>query len=404
MARPARTLGTFFHDQYGMIFGRPWAVIPAALVIAALNVFLFAFDRPWTASDGIRNWGDWLFRSVGLLNQPDLLSPHLYSGSILDLGILLGALAAALLSREFGVRPAPAAELIKGAAGGLLMGGGAMVSFGCNIGGFFSALSALSLSGVGMMAGLFAGSFLGSRFLIRENARLIRAGQLPLQSACEAPPQALPASPSFVLQPALGGLVLLGVLAAGFLYRQLGYAPLANFLFFGVAFGIVFQRSRFCLVRAFREPFMTGESEHARAAALALSLSMIGFAVLKAMDLKDATEWVFPAFWHGALTGGILFGIGMVLAGGCGVGSIWRAGEGHVKLWVVVFFFAVGASITRQLLIQTGLLRELGEAVFLPNLVGWGSAVWGVAALMALWYILAGLNEYRKKIEGLAGY
>ena len=64
---------------------------------------------------------------------------------------------------------------------------------------------------------------------------------------------------------------------------------------------------------------------------------MIGFTILKATDLKDACEWVFPSFWLGALLGGVLFGIGMVIAGGCGAGSLWRAGEGHIKLWVAVF-------------------------------------------------------------------
>jgi len=144
---------SFLHDQYNKVFSRPWPVIPSALVVAALNVFLFAFDRPWTASDGMRNWGDGLMQAVGIIKQPDLLPPLLYSGSVLNLGLIFGALAAALLSREFAVRPAPPNELFKGALGGLLMGLGAMLSFGCNIGGFFSALSALSLSGVAMMAG-----------------------------------------------------------------------------------------------------------------------------------------------------------------------------------------------------------------------------------------------------------
>jgi uncharacterized membrane protein YedE/YeeE len=183
------------------------------------------------------------------------------------------------------------------------------------------------------------------------------------------------------------------------LYRQLNYAPQATFLLFGAAFGLVFQRSRFCLVRAFREPFMSGESEHARAAALALVLSLIGFSILKATDLKDATEWVFPSFWAGALAGGTLFGVGMVIAGGCGAGSIWRAGEGHVKLWVAVLFFAIGASATRLLLIRTDLIRQLGSAYFLPNLVGWSSAIWGVIMLMVVWYSLSGWNEYRKRAE-----
>jgi uncharacterized membrane protein YedE/YeeE len=195
--------------------------------------------------------------------------------------------------------------------------------------------------------------------------------------------------------------MVFALLAGVFLYRELGYAPLANFLLFGVVFGIVFQRSRFCLVRAFREPFLSGESEHTRAAALALTLSMIGFTILKATDLKDANEWIFPSFWRGALMGGTLFGIGMVIAEGCGAGSIWRAAEGHVKLWLAVFFFAIGASATRQLLVRTDLLRQLGSAIFLPNLIDWGSAVWSVVIIMTLWYLLSAWNEQRKSVSRL---
>ena len=142
---------------------------------------------------------------------------------------------------------------------------------------------------------------------------------------------------------------------------------------------------------------MSGAGEHARAAALALALAMIGFAILKATDLKDASEWVFPAFWFGASVGGFLFGIGMVLAGGCGAGSIWRAGEGHVKLWVALLFFAAGASIMRQSLARTDLIRQLGDAIFLPNNFGWPGGISAVAALMIIWYLLAGWNEHKKQ-------
>ena len=155
-------------------------MIPSALVIAALNVFLFAFDRPWTASDGLRNWGDSMFHWLGVIDQPDLLPPLLYSGSVLNIGLLLGGLAAALLSREFAVRPAPGRELIKGALGGLLMGAGAMLSFGCNIGGFFSALAALSASGLAMMMGFVVGAFIGTRYLIRENGKVIAVRQIAI--------------------------------------------------------------------------------------------------------------------------------------------------------------------------------------------------------------------------------
>jgi uncharacterized protein len=396
MTPASPSLASSLHDQYENVFDRPWPVLPSALVIAALNVFLFAFDRPWTASDGMRNWGDGLLQAAGIINQPDLLPPLLYSGSVLNLGLIFGALAAALLSREFAVRPAPSNELFKGALGGLLMGLGAMLSFGCNIGGFFSALSALSSSGVAMMAGLYLGAFAGARFAIRENARLIAAGQIPNLSTCEAPPRPAPESSSYRFQPVLGFLLLLVLAGAVLLYQQAGHARLGMFLLFGVAFGAVFQRSRFCLLQAFREPFMTGGSEHARAGALALTLSMIGFAILKASDLKDAGEWVFPSFWQGALFGGTLFGFGMVIAGGCGAGSLWRAGEGHIKLWIAVLFFALGASAMRQWLVRTDLIRQLGSAVFLPDEIGWAGASGSVVILMAIWYLLSGWNEQRK--------
>jgi uncharacterized protein len=243
---------------------------------------------------------------------------------------------------------------------------------------------------------LYLGVFVGAHFTIRENRRLIAAGQIPFMSTCEAPPRPAPASRSYRFQPALGFMLLLALAGAASLYRQAGHGRLGIFLLFGAAFGVVFQRSRFCLVRAFREPFMTGESEHARAGALALTLSMIGFAILKATDMKDGGEWVFPSFWQGSLFGGTLFGLGMVIAGGCGAGSLWRAGEGHIKLWMALLFFALGASTMRQWLVRTDLIRRLGSAVFLPDEIGWAGAVWSVVLLMALWYLLSSWNEQRK--------
>ncbi|HWO40380.1 MAG TPA: YeeE/YedE thiosulfate transporter family protein [Candidatus Eisenbacteria bacterium] len=389
MVLPAVSLGVFLAEQYRKLFTRPWPVIPSALILGALNAFLFAYDRPWTASDGARNWGDWLFQTTGVIQHPDLLPPHLYSGSVLNLGVLFGGLGAALLSREFALRAAPGYELMKGALGGLMMGAGAMAAFGCNIGGFFSALSALSASGVVMMAGLALGAFAATRLTLWERTRLISAGKPLFSAACDAQPPAEAAALGWG-KPLAGAALFLGFVLIAYLYQRLGYGPQAVFWSFGIAFGVIFQRSRFCLVRAFREPFLSGESEHAKAAALALVLSLVGFSILKATDLKDPMDWVFPSYWQGALLGGVAFGFGMVIAGGCGAGSIWRAGEGHLKLWFAVLFFAVGASLSRQLLVRTELLARLGGRVFLPAEIGWAGAVAGVVALMIFWYLVTG--------------
>jgi uncharacterized membrane protein YedE/YeeE len=387
--------GPLFATHYAALFRRPWAVWGAALLVATVNVFLFAFDRPWTASDGMRNWGDWILTGLGVVRRPDLIAPWLYSGSLLNLGVLLGGCTAALLSAEFAIRVPPRGELAKGAAGGVLMGIGAMLAFGCNVGGFFSAVSALSLSGFGMMLGLGVGAVIGLRYLLWEMEHR------PGWSAGRARVWGAPTGDGTSRQPQVGAVLALALLATPFVYARAGYAPQGIFLLFGVAFGVIFQRSRFCLVRAFREPFMTGDGEHTRAAALALAVSMLGFAILKFTDLKDKGEWVFPGAGVGALAGGLLFGIGMTAAGGCGAGSIWRAGEGQVKLWAALLCFALGASVTRLVLTQTGLGRKLGIAVFLPSFLGWGGAIVLVLVVMAAWAVFATWNEATRRFSVL---
>src|SRR3981081_4222786 len=96
-----------FAEQYETIFARPWPVWGAAVLAAVTNVFLFAFDRPFPASDGVRNWGDWAFTGLGVVKRPDLIAPWLYSGSLLNLGVIAGALVGAILSSQLPL-PGPA--------------------------------------------------------------------------------------------------------------------------------------------------------------------------------------------------------------------------------------------------------------------------------------------------------
>jgi hypothetical protein len=77
-------------------------------------------------------------------------------------------------------------------------------------------------------------------------------------------------------------------------------------------------------------------------------------------------------------------------------------GEGQVKLWMAVATFALGASLTRLALVQTGLLQKLGAAVFMPSVLGWAGAVLLVIALMAAWAALATWNEASGKFSALS--
>ena len=124
----------------------------------------------------------------------------------------------------------------------------------------------------------------------------------------------------------------------------------------GFAMGFIMHRSRFCFARAFREPFMTAEGDMTKAMILALA---VGIPVASLMFQDEADRSLSSPsrrrFWLGSLLGGVVFGLGMVFAGGCASGSLWRVGEGHLKLWVAVFFFAWVGSIASALFNKTGL-------------------------------------------------
>ncbi|MDR5695746.1 MAG: YeeE/YedE thiosulfate transporter family protein [Armatimonadota bacterium] len=380
-------------EDYEALFRKQWPVWAGGLLIGIINVFLFLFSQPWTTLDGALNWGDWVLGRIGIV-RTEALSPLLRSGSVINFGLLFGAMASALLAGEFGIRVGPRRELVKGLIGGLLLGTGAALARGCNIGGFFSATSALAASGLAMGVGLAAGAFLGTRYLLWEVEHLAPA-MAPVAGS------AGPLAPGRTLQPYLGAAVLFGIILWAFLYGHLGYADRALILFFGLLLGIVCQRSRVCFVQAFREPFLTGDSRHTRAMLLGLLVSLVGFALVKTAIFEKAEEFVRPTFWVGSLLGGLIFGVGMVLAGGCGGGTIWRAGEGHVKLWVALTGYIFSASLVRDWLLRSGFQERLGTAVFLPEVLGWRGSFALLLGVLLLWYLVTAWNEATRKLATL---
>ena len=384
-----QSFGAALSESHANLFGKQWPAWVGGILLAVINIMLFAYEKPWSAADGVRNWGNWLSNSVNLTDIT-IIPPHLYSTSVLNLGVLAGAFAASLMARQFRIQGAPPFELFKGLVGGILMGIGAAMAFGCNIGGFFSALSALSMAGVAMMFGLMIGVYLGLRLLVLEINYLdfSASGGGSTSSDNSAWKQK---------QPLMGYLVLAGVIGLAFVYDGFDYPTRGGFLVFGLILGIVMQRTRFCFVRAFREPFMTGDGEMTKAVILAVLISVIGFSILKWTDLRDWDASVSSGFWFGSFAGGIIFGVGMSLSGGCATGCLWRAGEGQLKLWVAIAAFAISGALFRNWLDESGFLMRLGDPMFLPDVIGWKLALFTVIGLMSLWYLLVVWNEVKKK-------
>tara|TARA_B110000881_G_scaffold100548_1_gene88355 strand:+ start:294 stop:1520 length:1227 start_codon:yes stop_codon:yes gene_type:complete len=377
-----------FAYGYAKMFDQQWPMWVGGLLFGALNVFMFAYEKAWSVADGVRNWGNWFFNTIEVSDMI-IIEPHLYTTSILNFGIIVGAMASALMAKQFQVRGAPARELIKALIGGTLMGIGADLSFGCNIGGFFSAISALSLGGVAMMAGLMIGAFIGLKLLVWEITYLSQTSSHTSRKT---------SGDRKKNQPLAGVVVLLIGIGLAFVYDELDYSIRGGFLVFGLLIGVIMQRTRFCFVRAFREPFMTGDGNASRAVALAVIISVVGFSILKWSDMKDWGDSVFAGFWLGSLLGGIIFGIGMSLTGGCASGSLWRAGEGHIKLWVALIAFALSGSYFREWLEDSGWIMKLGEPIFIPDFIGWKMGLLSICVLMLVWYMIVSWNESTRKL------
>ena len=378
-------------NGYQKVFDENWPIWLGGILIGLMSVITFAWARPWGVAGGLRNWGDWFFSSVGIYAQQPQ-SPLISTNSILTLGLLWGAFGSALLSRQFAIRKAPPLELGKGIAGGTLMGIGSAMAGGCNVGGFFSAVSAMSASGIAMMIGLLIGAYLGLRYLYWE------LEHLPSGSIKVAETKGKKGIDWLKIEPYLGALVLIAAIVCTWIYSKNAYARVGGLLLCGIAFGIIIQRTRFCFVRGFREPFMTGESQMPRAIAIAVIISALGFAALKYSGVRGENVYVPQAFWFGGLVGGVIFGIGMVIAGGCGSGSVWRAGEGQIKLILAVVFFALSTSLFKAWIRSSaGLTSLMGFRVFMPNFISYKWSLILIIVIMLAYYLITTWNEETEK-------
>ncbi len=162
----------------------------------------------------------------------------------------------------------------------------------------------------------------------------------------------------------------------------------------GLAFGILAQRSAFCLRRA-----LVGTDAERPAARgvwlMALAVSVAGTGALLASGVVDLAGHRFHASKLPVLAlvvGGLLFGAGMVLARGCASRLTVLAGSGNLRALTVLLIFAAVAHATLKgalAPVRTSLAAvtlDLGPAA---SLVAWpgGPVVWAAAIALALFAI-----------------
>ena len=175
--RVKRPLWTWDRFHWSLLLRGPWPILLSALLLALFNwLTLLVAGHPWSITWAFSLWA----AKAAVLSGWDPATSGFWSGgfqqaalersllqdvtSVMNFGIVLGAfLAAALAGRLRRPAAIPARSLTAAILGGVIMGYGARLSYGCNIGAFFSGVASTSLHGWVWILCAIPGNYLGVR-------------------------------------------------------------------------------------------------------------------------------------------------------------------------------------------------------------------------------------------------
>lgn len=188
-------------------------------------------------------------------------------------------------------------------------------------------------------------------------------------------------------------LLIIALIVIGVLLHNLTNGT-AWFFVTGLAFGYILQRSRFCFTASMRDPYLTGSTSLTRAVLIAFAITTIGFTAIKYGYYANGfsipgMSYVVPISLA-TVVGAFMFGVGMVIAGGCASGTLMRVGEGFYMQVLSLIFFVIGSLWGAH---DFGWWQyhfiSKGKAVFLPDIFGWFGAVIVQLLIILLLYIAA---------------
>ena len=153
-------------------------------------------------------------------------------------------------------------------------------------------------------------------------------------------------------------------------------------LLLGAALGAVMQRGRFCVTGMIRDIFLQGSWRTFVALLVVISVHAVGLAALTSAGVISPEYSSFAPV--AVIVGGFLFGIGIILAGGCASGTWYRSAEGLVGSWIALAMYALSAAA-----MNTGAL-----AGFNSWMKSWDTGLTTVPELLGIspWWFVIGIS------------
>lgn len=121
------------------------------------------------------------------------------------------------------------------------------------------------------------------------------------------------------------------------------------FFLVSLVLGVISQRTHFCTLGALSDIVHMEDWTRARQWILATAIAMLGFAFLCDVEAINPAKTLYASnrlMWLSAIIGGLMFGVGMVNASGCGNKTLVRIGGGNLKSLVVFIVMGISAFAT----------------------------------------------------------
>ena len=322
-----------------------WSPVPAVIAAGILATYYFGITGTfWAVTGEFTRWGGQLLQLTGVHAETwgyyKLIglegSPLTRIDGMMIIGMFGGCFAAALWANNVKLRlPKSRIRIFQAIIGGIIAGFGARLAMGCNLAAFFTGIPQFSLHAWFFALATAIGSWFGARFT------LLPMFRIPVKMVKVSAASPLTQRPDQARRRfRLGMLIFVGMIGWALL-TAVGSPKLGLAMLFGVGFGLLIERAQICFTSAFRDLWITGRTQMAKAIIFGMAVSAIGIFSYVQLGVAPKIMWAGP----NAVIGGLLFGFGIVLAGGCETGWMYRAVEGQVHYWWVGLGNVIGSTI-----------------------------------------------------------
>lgn len=320
-----------FKQNYLIKYWNPVAAVIAAGIISAY--YFGVTGTYWAVTGEFTRWGGHALQALGvdvsdwsyykIIGMQGTIFTRI--DGVMILGMFAGCISAALWANNVKWRNQPhKRRIVQALIGGALAGFGARLAMGCNLASLFTGIPQFSVHAWFFTIATAIGTYAGVKVTLLPMFRVkleLKKGAAKLQ---ETDPKQ--ANRRFWI-----GMVVFFAYLIASLYVMTNSIKLGFAMLCGLAFGLLIERAQICFTSAFRDLWVTGRAYMAKAIIFGIIVGTLGVFSYIQLGVPAKIMWAGP----NAIIGGLLFGFGIVLAGGCETGWMYRSMEGQVHfMWV----------------------------------------------------------------------